>query len=170
MIERINLLVGLVVKDNLEEKLMKLTRNKRIGAPSDKRSYFLGSNYIVSIVEELYTKLDIVKNHKRKIYEIYNPSILTPFVNKTYSDLGKDVVEESVDIEGLFELYHSLSLEYGTDLNDIDYESFMKGIQPIVELLLYGYRHEDAKRYRNIINLAVKNHVDRLFSFLKSIK
>ncbi len=170
MIEGINLLVGLVVKDNLEEKLMKLTRKRREGYPSDKRSYFLGSNYVVSVVEELYSKLDIVEKHKKSIYEIYNPTVLTPFLNKTYSDLGKDIVEKDVDIERLFEAYYNLSKEYGTELTDIDYESFMRGVQPVVDLLLYGYKHEKAMKYRNIINLAVKSHVDKLFSFLKSIR
>ena len=168
MFGAINSLAGLFVRKELGYKLRQIVKNRRTSDPSSIQSYFEGSCFVISIVKKLYQK---VEKAGGKPLEDLKKTIDKTLISELMNDVKKYIPAENYpsDIPSLFKFYDKARSEFG-NRTPIDYESFMRGVQPVVDLLLKAYEHPRTENYKNLISILVGSEVDRAMDYIKSLK
>lgn len=178
MFKLLDTVVGLLSNPNvkyIENAMDEIIQDQIIGLPLCKNSYFKGSYLVVSRICKLYNVAKTNPLFPNSAFEdldaTLNNDVLTEFLDIVTTNLDISFNESNnVNIEYVGKFYENLRSNYVIDTANIDYESYINGVQHIVLLLKKAYYDERSQDYHNLIATFVKPTIKNLVKEIEKVK
>ncbi|PIU61320.1 hypothetical protein COZ55_00705 [archaeon CG_4_8_14_3_um_filter_38_5] len=137
-----------------------------------KNSYIKGLvciNELVILYKKVESKPVIGRVAISALEKTINEGVLRQFLNNIEDKIEEKIVNRhKITIPYASTVINDLSIKYSS--SEINYDSFMAGVQEVVKILKTAYYHPRTSNWKGIINFAARGNVERIVSMIIAAK